>query len=566
MDAALAEKGTVDLPRSFAAPPDDGSPVSTASRVAAGANIPRLHFWIIVISLALYSCLATLDETIIAPALPAICFSFNMPLTSFISWVASACFVTMATFQPILSKLCDIIGSKRTFIGSLGVFILGTALGGASVSFEMMLVARLIQGVGIAGAIAVSMIIVVRLGGTDLLGLYIVLFGISTTTGAIAGAPLGGIITDQLNWRWCFFVSLPISAAALVLILIYLRVPLENVKWNNGDGSEDGMRYTWRDIDYVGTLTFSISAVLLMLATLWGGNTYPWLSAPVICCYVIGIVFAALFVYWELYRATDPFIPLSLFKVRNYVASLVLQLCLGAIMIVCIVYFIIYLQLVQLKTPMQTSLIILPFMVSAPVGGGLHGVLFTFRKWFRWPSIIAATLSVAGVGLCMLLGRFDNDVADAFLPVLMGLSMGVLGSTSFISSIVSIDMDHFAPAVGFIDFSRSIGGAIGMAIASAAASNASLNALGNNADGKLLQDLFKHGVADIMKDNRVTGDHLLLYQEAIKVGIRAAFISLFPLSAISIVAAVFMQHSEIESNSLSSAIFDRHKSNKSSKS
>ncbi|KAI8867422.1 MFS general substrate transporter, partial [Ramicandelaber brevisporus] len=153
--------------------------------------MPRLHFWLVVASLSLYTFLVLLDGTIIIAALPTICREFGTPVGSSISWAVSGCMLTMSVFQPIVGKLCDIVGSKRTFVALLLVFMVGTTLCGAATSFPMLLAARVIQGVGIAGGLSVSLILTVRLAGTRQVGLCIILIGVSMTAGSVAGAPLG---------------------------------------------------------------------------------------------------------------------------------------------------------------------------------------------------------------------------------------------------------------------------------------------------------------------------------------------------------------------------------------
>ncbi|KAI8867421.1 MFS general substrate transporter [Ramicandelaber brevisporus] len=476
--------------------------------------MPRLHFWLVMASLSLYTFLVLLDGTIVIAALPTICREFGTPVGSSISWVVSGCMLTMSVFQPIVGKLCDIVGSKRTFVALLLVFMVGTTLCGAATSFPMLLAARVIQGVGIAGGLM--------------------------TAGSVAGAPLGGIVTDSIGWRWTFFVSLPVSAAALVLVLVFLRVPREDL-----DGISN-LQLRWKQIDLVGALLFTSGATLLLLALSWGGGDFPWRSAPVVCCFVFSAVLMAAFVFWELRYAVDPFIPLGLFRDRNYVASCIIQCCTGAAMVAIVIYLTIYLQVMRGMAPKDASVLTIPVAVAASAGGGLHGLLYSFRKVYRGPAIFASIAGLVGIGVCLLWNPAHAVLTDASLAIILGTATGVTASATLISCCTTInDPSHLAPAIGFLEFSRAIGGSLGSAIATTAATNASISALAEMVGSDSALDVFNHGASSIAN---ASPEDMALAEPAIMAGIRAAVVSMLPIMAIALVAACLMKHIDVPSS------------------
>ncbi|KAI8869111.1 MFS general substrate transporter, partial [Ramicandelaber brevisporus] len=406
--------------------------------------------------LSLYSFVAMLDATIIISTLPTILPTFHVPVASSISWLVSGCVLTTAIFLPIVSKLCDIVGSKRTFLTTVLLYIVGTTLGGASTSFKMMLIARFIQGIGIAGAVGLTMIIVARMAGTEALGQAFILFGASMTCGSMAGAPLGGVITEHLGWRWTFYISLPIAALAAILVIAFLRVPLEPGK----------KKAVWRDIDYGGALLFTTSATTFLLPTIWGGDDFPWNSAPVISCYVVSAVTLAAFVYWEAYHARDPFLPMNLFRNRTFVIASFIQLSTGAMMTVLLVYSVLYLQLVRGKSQLDTSLLTTPYMVAATISGCAVGAVNQRFKVYREPTIVGLALFIVGAGVCLTWSTGHSPTVDGLLLIPAGFAGGLAACGSLLGGMQSVDPSQLAPATGFIDFSRCIGGAIGVAIAS----------------------------------------------------------------------------------------------------
>ncbi|KAI8868225.1 MFS general substrate transporter [Ramicandelaber brevisporus] len=256
----------------------------------------------------------------------------------------------------------------------------------------MMLIARFIQGIGIAGALGLSMIIVARMAGTEALGAALVVTGASMTCGSMAGAPLGGVINEHLGWRWTFYISLPIAALAAILVIAFLRVPLEPAK----------KKATWRDIDYGGALLFTTSATTFLLPTIWGGGDFPWNSAPVISCYVVSAVTLVAFVYWEARHARDPFLPLNLFRNRTFVISSFIQLSIGAALTVLLIYSVLYLQLVRGKSQLETSLLTTPYVVVSTIAASIIGIMNNRFKVYREPIIVGMALFIIGTGICLI--------------------------------------------------------------------------------------------------------------------------------------------------------------------
>lgn len=150
-------------------------------------------------------------------------------------------------------------------------------------------------------------------------GKYQGLLGAVFSLSSVLGPLLGGVFTDHVNWRWCFYINLPLGAVTVVTILFVLRQ-----KSPTGSTTAKLGR-----IDFWGTLTLISSIVLVLLPLNWGGNTYPWNSGIIIGLFVAGIVMAIVFVLVELYVAKEPIMPAAVFKMRNPLAVFVLNFFLG---------------------------------------------------------------------------------------------------------------------------------------------------------------------------------------------------------------------------------------------
>ncbi|KAJ1677144.1 hypothetical protein EV182_006780, partial [Spiromyces aspiralis] len=285
----------------------------TADKEDGGqANVNYVHvkvtkpqFIVILVGLCLSIFLGSLDQTIVAPALPKISSDFNA--LSNASWVGTAYLLTSTALQPLFGKLSDIFGRLAMLLSALAAFLIGSALCGAAQSMTWLIIARAVTGIGGAGAMAMAFIIIADITSLKdrprYIGLISSMFGLSSVLGPI----LGGVLTDRATWRWCFYINLPICAVTIISAVIFIRIP------TTGDSFKEKIKR----IDFVGSILVVGALVMILLALSWGGHEYPWDSARVLALLIVGIFVLGGFVVYEFYIPPEPIVIPAMFKIRN---------------------------------------------------------------------------------------------------------------------------------------------------------------------------------------------------------------------------------------------------------
>src|SRR5262245_37037471 len=227
----------------------------------------------------LATLLAALDQTIVATALPRIVGDLRG--FEHLSWVITAYLVSSTVAIPIYGKLSDIYGRRRMFLVAITIFLVGSTLCGVASSMNELIAFRVLQGLGAGGLIPLSQAAIADLFPPRERGRYQGFIGAVWAFASIAGPLLGGTLTDTASWRWIFFINLPLGLFAFVVVARTMR-PQTQVRQHK--------------IDYLGAAVLSIGVTGILLASVWGGTTYPWDSAAVLVAGLGGLTLVGLFV------------------------------------------------------------------------------------------------------------------------------------------------------------------------------------------------------------------------------------------------------------------------------
>ncbi|WNM36219.1 MFS transporter [Streptomyces sp. Li-HN-5-11] len=331
-----------------------------------------------------------------------------------IPWLISAYALASAAMLPLYGKLCDVLGPKRVFTGALATFLVGSALCGAAPSMGELIAARALQGLGGGGLMSVTMVVIAHLtepgeekarGGNT---------GGLVAGGAMAVGPwIGGLLADHANWRWIFYVNLPVGLAVLIAAALALKLPEDHVR---------------RPIDYAGAALAAAFSSALLLVTDWGGKRYAW-SSPEVCGLVLAAVVALALFLWRQLRAPEPVLPLSLFRIRELRLAFAVQAILGGAMMCAIYYVLIYLQVARGISSSSAGLYLVPLAAGLAATGLLTGPL-TARGWSARTFTVSGTVTTAlafvllatttGPGTSLWLIRAELLLAGAGFGQLVG--------------------------------------------------------------------------------------------------------------------------------------------------
>lgn len=427
--------------RGLETPGRGSAPVAAA---AAGKPLRR-EIRTVFIGLMIVLALASLDQSIVATALPRIVGELGG--IAHLSWVVTAYVLASTATMPLYGKLADQYGRKRVLYAAVVIFLIGSALSGAAHSLLQLIVFRAVQGVGAGGLMPLAQIIIGDLvppaerGRRQ--GAIVAVFAVCSVVGPL----LGGVITDLLSWHWIFYVNLPVGALSLAVIARALR------------GSQ---AVRARRIDYLGAalLTSGTTAFLLVLAL--GGTQWPWTSPEVAWTTGAAVVLAGLFVL-NILRVPEPVVPPELFGNRLFiVASSVLALTFMG-MLGSSMFFPLFFQVVMGINPSESGFLTGPLMLGVVISSVVNGRLLLRSGRYKPAQIVGltvATISFGVLAFCIATAQTLFVIEPVMLTV--GLGLGLVMPNMTIAVQNALPAAHRGVGTATLAFFRSLGGLIGV--------------------------------------------------------------------------------------------------------
>ncbi len=396
--------------------------------------------------LLLGSLVASLNMTLVAPALPTIVAELG-GLADY-SWVPISAMLASTIVVPVAGKLSDIYGRKPLYMTGIVVFAIGSALSGLAPNFWFLVFARFIQGAGMGFIMPLSQAIIGDIVSPRERGKYQGVMGASFGLASIVGPAAGGFITEHFTWRWLFFVNLPIAALTLIVILLYMHVPNERRK---------------HAIDVWGSVTLSAGITCVLLATVWGGVQYPWLSSQIVGLYSAAAVLFAAFVWVEMH-APEPVLPLRLWKSGIFTFSNIASIGVAMSMFGAIFFLPVFVQGVIGNSVTNSGAILVPMLVAMIVSSVLGGQIISRTGRYKVPILIGLVLMGAGFYLLSMFDVSTTNQQAIEAMVLIGLGLGLTMQTYTLIVQNSVERADMAVATSATQLSRSMGAAIGLAI------------------------------------------------------------------------------------------------------
>jgi EmrB/QacA subfamily drug resistance transporter len=400
--------------------------------------------------LALTQLMIVLDASIVNVALPAVQKALNFSNTN-LQWVVNAYTLIFGGFLLLGGRFADRLGRKRIFMIGLFAFVAASALGGAAQSSGMLVIARAIQGLGgaLMSPAALSLLTVIFEEGEErnkALGVW----GAIAAGGAAVGLLMGGLLVQYLDWRWVFFVNIPIAAIAIFGAIEYLP--------ESKDPDSNGF-------DISGAITVTGGLIALVYA-LVRGNDVGWATFETIGTLALAVVLLVAFVVLEA-RGSHPLLPLRIFRNRNIVGADTAILLVGAAMFGMFFYISLYLQDILRYSAIKTGLAFLPVSLLIMVSAGIGSQFMTKFG----PRIVAGVgLTVAAVGM-LLLTRIHpggHYVSDVLIPLaVMALGLGATFVSLTGAAVSGVDHADSGLASALLNTAQQVGGALGLAMLTA---------------------------------------------------------------------------------------------------
>ncbi len=417
----------------------------------ATSDIPALVMssrrrWAVTFGIMTGMFLAALEATVIGTAMPTVIASLGG--LDHYSWVFSAYLITSTVTVPVWGKLSDLYGRRLFYQIGIGIFLVGSALSGMSSSMTELIIFRAIQGLGAGALLPLGMTIIGEIftlkERAKMQAYFSGVWGLASVLGPI----VGGFITDQLSWRWVFYINIPVGLAAALIMGFALKEPKRTAR---------------PVIDYAGAATLTGAITLLMLGLVEGGASIETLLAPLnIALFTGAVVLGVLFLRIEK-KAVDPIVPLDMFRSRVVSVALLAGFLAGIGMFGSISFIPLFAQGALGSSATEAGSLLTPLMLSWVTVSVVGGRMMT-RIGSRTMCIAGFTLMTLGFGLLANYGREMSRVWLYAELVLIGSGLGLTMLTLLISIQQSVPRARLGVGTSLNQFTRSIGGAIGVAV------------------------------------------------------------------------------------------------------
>ncbi len=430
--------------------------------------------------------LAALNQTIVATALPHIVEDLGG--VSHYSWVFSAYMLASTVTVPIYGRLSDVYGRRPFFAAGIVIFMGGAVIGGTADSMTQLVIARAVQGLGAGALIPLAMAVIGDLVPPSERGRWQGLTGAVFGLASVLGPFSGGWIADHADWRWVFFVSLPVGLVALAVVLVTLRIPPHPERAGS--------------IDYLGAGLLAAGVSSLLLATVRGGQEAPWGSAEVLGLYGAGVVLLAVLA-WHERRTPNPIVPVSLFKLRTFTAAAGASFAVGIAMFGAIMFVPLYVQGVLGESATDSGLVLTPLMLALVVTSVGSGQLISRTGHYRWALVSGPVLMAGGFALLSELNQSSTHGAATLAMVVLGLGLGLLLQNLVLVVQNAVPSSQLGVATSAGQFFRTTGGTIGVTVMGAilaaglpagAAAGAALQGDGDGVGNAAARDQLAHAI------------------------------------------------------------------------
>ena len=411
----------------------------------------RHYKWWAYFAIAIGMLVTVMDQSGVNIALPSIADDFDVDLPT-VQWITlSYVLSTAALFMPV-GHLSDIVGRKRVYTIGFMIFVGAAALGGTAQIFPVLIVAKVVQGIGAAGIHANGMVMI-----TDVfperergkaLGLYTTIIG----AGLISGPIIGGLLVSGLGWRSVFFAGIPIGLIALALVSVVLREDTSLPR-----GGIGRLKFDWAGA------ALSSGALVSFLLGLTNGHRFGWGSPPIVTSLVLAAVLLAVFLWWQA-RISNPILDLSFFRHRIFSMGISARFAqfLGSASVIFLMPF--YLIQVLDYPASRAGLMLVPSAVSMAISGPISGRI-SDKVGTRLPTVIGLALASSALFTFSRLTLESSPVHVIIGMILFGLGMGIFSSpsTSAIMSAQGREQHGFIAA--FLNLTRTFANVTGVALA-----------------------------------------------------------------------------------------------------
>ena len=416
-----------------------------AERIDYASILSPQTKWIVLAGVLMGLFLAALDQTIVATALPAIIADLRG--IDLLAWVSTGYLVASTTTVPVYGKLSDIYGRRSIVLAGIVIFLLGSALSGLAATMQQLIAFRILQGIGAAALTSSAFTVIADLFVPAQRPRYQGLFGGVFALASVVGPYLGGVLTDQLSWRWVFYVNVPVGIVAVAFIVA--KMPRLH----------SGLPAT---VDWAGTALLIASVVPLLLALTLDKEQYPWSSPAVVGLLLVAAVATALLLVVES-RVPSPVIALDLFRNRTFAVVSAASTLVGASFFAAVFFLSIFMVNVVGVSATAAGTTLIPLTFAVVIGAFTSSIIV--QRLGRYRRIVLGGFAVAtvGFGLLATLGPDATRGDVTWRMIVLGVGLGPAMPLLNLAVQNAVPHEKVGMATAARQFFLQIGSAVGTA-------------------------------------------------------------------------------------------------------
>ncbi|KAJ3085134.1 hypothetical protein HK100_009153, partial [Physocladia obscura] len=412
----------------------------------------KTEFALVYLGLLLSIMLGALDQTIVATALKSIVSEFGHQ--ELIPWIGSAYLFTASPFGTLYGKFSDIFGRKPVFMFAIAMFEIGSLICGVASSMEMLIIGRAIAGVGGGGIFSSVLIILSDIVSIQDRGKFNGPIGAVFGIASIIAPLIGGVFSDRVTWRWCFFINLPLGAITIVVVAVFLKFP----------PVEGSIREKVRRIDGLGALLLLAAVICLVTPLQLGGTIWNWNSGEVIGMFIASIALFAIFAFVESKVAKEPLVPPEIFSSASVTAFLLIAILFGAAFFSISYYISLFFQVVFAESATDAGLKLLPLIFGFVVLNIINGILISRLGHYKNFLFIGPVIMIIGISLISGFTIWTTTAEQIVYLLIIGAGTGFISQTRVIGIQSSAPRSLISVATALLQTSNSLGASIGVAI------------------------------------------------------------------------------------------------------
>jgi EmrB/QacA subfamily drug resistance transporter len=475
---------------------------------------------------------AILSSTVVSTSLPRIVSDLGGSQSAY-TWVVTSTLLALTISTPIWGKLADLFDRKALIQSAIVIFVVGSILAGLAHSTAWLIACRAIQGLGAGGLAALVQVVLADLVSPRERGRYSGYLGAVFGAGTVAGPLLGGIVTDSIGWRWCFYIGVPFAMAALVVLQRTLHLP---------------RRRREVSIDYLGAALIATGVSSLLIWVSLAGQHFDWMSWESATLVGLGVALVAAAVPVER-RVREPLVPLRLFGNRTVLLAVIASVAVGTAMFGTTVFLSQYMQIARGISPTESGLLTIPMVVGLFAASTIIGRVVTSTGLYKRWMLLGSVLLTTGLALMGLMDERTNLIELGFFMALTGSGLGMLMQNLVLVVQNSIDRHDIGAGSSLIAFTRSLGGAVGVSVLGAI--------LGSRATSAIAEGLAAQGIHQPVAGESGTipnvaslpGPVAHVIEHAYGIGIAEIFMVAAPLGLVAFVALLLMREHPLGSKS-----------------